>query len=90
VFVPSLTGLGNLSFPFPGTPVPGYRLLRPFGTRFINLILLHLFTKPGGLVVGGQSLRGCVRSVQSHHWNEELHANRQKSQIVISSSVLNI
>jgi hypothetical protein len=32
-FVPSLTGLGILSFPFPGTPVPGYRLFRPYGTR---------------------------------------------------------
>jgi hypothetical protein len=43
-FVPSLTGLGILSFPFPGTAVPGYRLLRPFGTEFILLLpsVLHL------------------------------------------------
>src|SRR5271156_1166554 len=27
----SLTGLGILSFPFPGTAVPGYRLFRPYG-----------------------------------------------------------
>ena len=25
-------GLGILSFPFPGTAVPGYRLFRPYGT----------------------------------------------------------
>jgi hypothetical protein len=31
-FVPSLTGLGILSFPFPGTAVPGYRLFRPRST----------------------------------------------------------
>jgi hypothetical protein len=30
--MPSLTGLGILSFPFPGTAVPGYRLFRPYGT----------------------------------------------------------
>src|SRR5271154_4694827 len=30
--MPSLTGLGILSFPFPGTAVPGYRLFRPCGT----------------------------------------------------------
>jgi hypothetical protein len=36
-FVPSLTGLGILSFPFPGTPVPGSRLLRPFGTESCEL-----------------------------------------------------
>jgi hypothetical protein len=37
--VPSLTGLGILSFPFPGTAVPGYRLLRPFATEFMILML---------------------------------------------------
>jgi hypothetical protein len=31
-FMPSLTGLGILSFPFPGTAVPGYRLFRPRST----------------------------------------------------------
>jgi hypothetical protein len=31
-FIPSLTGLGILSFPFPGTAVPGYRLFRPRST----------------------------------------------------------
>jgi hypothetical protein len=31
--MPSLTGLGILSFPFPGTAVPGYRLFRPYGTE---------------------------------------------------------
>ena len=30
--MPSLTGLGILSFPIPGTAVPGYRLCRPYGT----------------------------------------------------------
>ncbi len=30
--MPSLTGLGVFSFPFPGTGVPGYGLFRPYGT----------------------------------------------------------
>lgn len=39
--VPSLTGLENLIFPFPGTHVPGYSLFRPCGTRFANSFKSH-------------------------------------------------
>ena len=41
-FVPSLRGLGILSFPIPGTAVPGYRLFRPFGTGLLAKGNYHL------------------------------------------------
>jgi hypothetical protein len=44
-FMPSLTGLGILSFPFPGTAVPGYRLFRPYGTGPARLDIVPFYRR---------------------------------------------
>ncbi|HEX4810069.1 MAG TPA: hypothetical protein VH325_14115, partial [Bryobacteraceae bacterium] len=43
--MPSLTGLGILSFPFPGTAVPGYRLFRPYGTGSARLDIVPFYRR---------------------------------------------
>ncbi len=44
--MPSLTGLGILSFPFPsGTAVPGYRLFRPYGTGPARLDIVPFYRR---------------------------------------------
>jgi len=43
--MPSLTGLGILSFPSPGTAVPGYRLFRPYGTGPARLDIVTFYRR---------------------------------------------
>ena len=44
----------------PGTPVPGYRLCRPFGTALLQVLkpILKIAPEPKGLRQNSTSLRG--------------------------------